>query len=397
MHLIKVLHAFYRCLKKRNDKEFMDYVLKERHGEPINININYDAAMREQKRVLICYLPINEYKDIDVEQMSHTNKIERYQIIRSFIKKGYCVDICHCLDRKAILKLADVHYDVIFGFGHTYRAAYTQWPDAKHIIYFTESPYWYSKQQETERLQMFRERTGIEKAMKRTGTWYEEDDENKADVIVCMCEEKLFVKTGKPVYRIAPYGFKSNIIDENLFAERNENHFLVFGIFGYVHKGVDLLIDVVKKHPDWHLHICGDPAELDEDGYDYIYPNIHMEGYIHVNDVRYKELVQKCMFVILASCSEGMPTGVITGMRHGLIPVVSSNIGMEYCGEEKAVFFDELSERGIEKTLERCTKADRTVLQNMSHSIYEYANDEFSIQAFTKRMDSCLDDILSLN
>lgn len=395
MHLIKVLHAFYRCLKKRNDKEFMDYVLLEKHGRSMNMNINYDAAMSGQKRALICYLPTDNYEHIDLKAAYHVNQIERYQIVRSFIKHDYCIDVCHCLDVKAIGKLAKEKYDLIFGFGTAYIQAIKQWPDALHIIYYTESPYWYSKQQEMFRIQKFKEKTGIDKELVRTGVHYYEDDEKRSDVIICKCDEALFDKVNKPIYRIVPHGLKSLIIDQNLFLNRSEKHFLVFSMFGYVHKGIDLLIDVVKKHPDWHLHLCGNTDEMDKDRFEYHYSNIHVEGYLLVHDIHYRELVEQCMFVLLPSCSEATGSGVVTCMRHGLIPIVSRRIGLEYCGEDKVFFFEEISEAYIEKRLEQCIHMNRQDLEEMSDRIYEYANKEFSIEAFSTKMDSCIDNILA--
>lgn len=373
----------------------MDYVILEKHGTPINMNINYDATINNQKKVLICYLPTDEYEHVTREKVYHTNKVERYQIIKSFIKKNYCIDVCHCLDEKAIGKLSSERYDVIFGMGTAYKQAIKKWPDAVHIIYYTESPFWYSKQQESLRIQMFCEKTGIHKKLVRTDVFYHEDDEKEADAIICMCDENLFYKLEKPIYRITPHGLKSIGIDKNLFEKRDERHFLVFGTVGYVHKGIDLLIDVFKNHPDWHLHICGDATEMNRDGYEYHYQNICMEGFLSVNDVRYRELVEQCMFIVLASCAEATPSGVITGMRHGLIPIVSKKLGMEYCGEDKVFFFEELSEQCIEERIQHCVEIGREVLRNMSDSIYQYANTEFTIETYTSKMDYCIDSILA--
>lgn len=393
MKLIKVLHAWYRCIKKRNDQEFMDYVILDKRPASVNMNINFDATLSGQKRVLICYLPLDEYEQAGIKEIYHPNKIEKYQIIKAFISNNYCIDICHCLDEKAVRKLAEGNYDVIFGFGPAYHQAIKQWPNAYRIIYYTESPFWYSRQQEMFRIQMFEKKTGVRKRLVRTGVFYHEDDEKTANAVICMCDKKLFDAIDNPVYRILPYGLKSSKINGNLFAHRDEKHFLVFGMAGYVHKGVDLLIDVIKNHPDWHLHLCGDTREMDKDGFEYHYPNVHLEGFMSVNDLRYKELVEQCMFILLASCSEGMPTGIITGMRHGLIPIVSRNIGMEYCGEDKAFFFDELSEQDIEKQLKQCVAIAREKLEYRSNYIYEYANKEFSIGAFSERMNQCIGNI----
>jgi glycosyltransferase involved in cell wall biosynthesis len=372
----------------------MDYVILEKRPWLMTMNVNLDATVSNQKRVLVCYLQLDEYEQVNVKEIHHANKIEKYQIIKGFIQHDLCIDVCHCLDEKSVKSLSKGDYDYIFGFGPAYHQAIRQWPNAYRILYMTESPFWYSLKQETDRIQIFRKKTGIQKELVRTGVFYGRDDEKTADAIVCMCSKQFFSGINKPVYRIVPHGIKSNLIDSNLFEKRSEKHFLVFGTTGYVHKGVDMLVDVVKKHPDWHLHLCGNTAEMDEDGFAYSFPNIHAEGYLSVNDLRYKELVEQCMFVLLASCSEGMPTGIITCMRHGLIPIVSKNIGMEYCGEDKIFFFNELSENDIEAGLKQCVSMDREKLRHMSDSIYEYANEEFSIEAFSGNIADCIGSIL---
>ena len=94
----------------------------DRYGKMIP-NINWDPLCK-QKRVLITYLDIKEasVQIMDAYEESangtiHTNRYELFVIIKEFIDRNYCIDVCANDDVKAQRYLIKNRYDIVFGMG----------------------------------------------------------------------------------------------------------------------------------------------------------------------------------------------------------------------------------------------------------------------------------------
>ena len=121
--------------------------------------------------------------------------------------------------------------------------------------------------------------------------------------------------------------------------------------------------------------------------------NIHDCGYVDVGSDFFIELAEKCMFVVLPSCSEAASTAVMTGMCHGMIPVIMKGNGMDeltqYCE-----FFDDYRVESIEKKLIEVTEKSLDELVNKGEIICEYAKEEYSLRKFTQNFEEAFDDIM---
>ena len=158
-----------------------------------------------------------------------------------------------------------------------------------------------------------------------------------------------------PVYPFDNYGFKETefILDSKDFSTARMN-FLFFTSSSQMQKGLDLLLEIFPKHPDLHLYIC---SEYEKEGdfcacYRqelYETPNIHPVGWVTVNGSEYNELVRKCAFVILPSCSEGQSGSVVQCMYSGLIPLVTKEAGIDT--EDFGVAFSNDSIEEIERVI----------------------------------------------
>ena len=106
------------------------------------------------------------------------------------------------------------------------------------------------------------------------------------------------------------------------------SHYLWFGSYGFVHKGLDLVLEAFADMPDYQLYVCG-PLEKEKGFvrafYKELYetPNIHTIGWVDVNGPEFMEIANKCVGTVYASCSESGGASVTTCMHAGLIPLVS--------------------------------------------------------------------------
>jgi len=121
-------------------------------------------------------------------------------------------------------------------------------------------------------------------------------------------------------------------------------NFLWFGSHGFVHKGLDLVLEAFADMPECHLYVCG-PLEKEKDFVKVFYkelyqtPNIHTIGWVDVNGPDFVEVTTKCIGLVYPSCSEGQAGTVTTSMHAGLIPLVSYESGVDV-GDFGVVFKD---------------------------------------------------------
>lgn len=375
-------------LRKKNNQHLKSYLYHGEKGVVIR-NINFDPFCEKQKRVLICYLN-NQLDNLENQAVFHTNIEEKYIIQRYFIENNYIIDICDCASTTVYDVVKDIQYDIVFGFGSAYRKLYSI-KNAHFIEYFTESPFWYSKQEEEKRISYHNEIFGTQHKVFRTGMFYSDQDENKADEIIHMCDGSLLGDVNKSKYRIYPHGLynKKYVFNVN---NKDKKNFLFFGTAGYIHKGLDVTIEAFRLCKDVELYVCGGLSEyLNEN--ETLPPNVHDCGLVDVNSQEYINLVNKCMFVLLPSCSEASPSGVLTCMRHGLIPVVSMKLGLDRL-ECPVYFLDDYHIEYLSNYINNLQAIDTDALINACKDVYDYANSNFTIHEFRNRLYSALDEIL---
>lgn len=363
-------------------------------------NINLDLT-RSQKRVLLVYIDMIDagYQVLqdDCQGNSgsiHTNRYELFQMVRSMIELDFCIDVCACDDIQAQKYIEEREYDIIIGLGEVFRWT-IQHKNAYKIIYMTENPYSVSRQREWERIQYLEERTGKKRDFERTGMFFAEGDEEKVDAIICLGDPRYYSHLSKPVERIYPSAFyNSKFKLENV--GRRKSCFFVFGTDGLVHKGIDLLVEVFLKHPEWDLYLCGyniTEAIRNTLKVDITDTNIHDCGYIRADSDAFLELVNTCQFILLPSCSEATSTAVLTGMRHGLIPVVMHGNGFDEMNNI-CHFFEGYTLEEIERTIECLYKKDTMEIKEEERKIFEFANQVFTLENYTLSLRNALQSII---
>lgn len=183
--------------------------LKIQGQERFIADINLDCT-KGQKRILISYLDYQRTTWELTQNYRHTNRQEMMQIIRVCIENDWRIDVCGCNDKNARKEIRVDYYDYILGFGDNFRYAKEKNPNAISIIYMTENPYDISNARETERIKYFKERTGRNFGLERTGVYYKKDDEKIADAVICLGDKKYF-KNNQKVVRIWPSALKNPV------------------------------------------------------------------------------------------------------------------------------------------------------------------------------------------
>ncbi|HAP22267.1 MAG TPA: hypothetical protein DCR27_13450 [Lachnospiraceae bacterium] len=361
-------------------------------NEKFIANINWDPS-KKQQRVLVSYLDFGWVGERITEGATHTNLFELYPIIRYFLQRDYVLDICGCNDADAITSARKHDYDVVFGFGMVFRTLASS-SNAYMILYLTENPYYISYQKEQERIAYFYERNHIKPELERTGIFYQKDDEKLADAIICLGHPGYVARTGKQIIRIWPSALTSHSIPD--FSSRSAKSFLVLGTDGFVHKGIDLLIETFRHHNDWNLFLCGSNLRktLKKLKYLPLSPNIRDCGFINIYGDTFSSLAKTCTYILLPSCSEAPSTAILTGMCHGLLPIVMKGNGLdelaEYC-----LYFDSYDLLSIERKLQEAAQCPQSICIDRAWKVMRFAQEKFTLENFRINMEKALSDILN--
>lgn len=386
---MKAVNEFIKNAFRKINIQFRK--IDPRRSENIVLGINYDC-LKNQKRILVCYMDYGRTAYSMRYARTHTNLQEMFQMIKVLIDMDFCIDVCDCNNPEAALEMPSDYYDYILGFGDMFRLARERNPKAYTILYMTENPYAVSKAGEQQRIEYFYERTGKKITFTRTGRFYHDGDEQLADAVICLGETEYF--SNKIVKRVYPTAIKNSSYTDNICKDRKSTNFIVLGVKGFVHKGNDLLIEVFNKHPEWKLYMCGKEIQQECKKYEIKLPqNVINCGFVDIESQEFLELARICTYVLLPSCSEGMSTGLLTGMRHGMIPVTTRGTGMDklskYCQ-----YFEGYQIEQIEEKLSCLVNMNANEIERISKSIYEYANRVFIADTYAVNLKKALVDIM---
>lgn len=394
MNLIKkiITRIQYRFSKEREFHLYQEDILFNSIVQNLNINLNDE----NQKKVLVSYLPPF---NIDYSNyFGHTNRLESAVIIKSFMQRGFSVDVIPCYTDFYKFQLQGKRYDVIFGLGKPFEYACQNNQNAIKIIYLTECSPQLSYENESKRLKYFYDRHKKKLKLLRTGKFFNEEMIKNSEYGIFFgnsITKKSYLQNypSLKLQLMSPSGSKNRdfILNKNSV----EKNFLWFGSFGAVHKGLDILLDVFSLLPETKLFICG-LSETEKWLFDRYKncKNIIDMGFILVQSNDYLSLLDRVSFVIHPSACEGMSTSVLTCMRHGLIPVVTP-----YCGIDVFDFGYLLDDYKVEYVLGFIKKllaiSDLEILNKKEKSFY-YANSHFSLKEFEINFNRCLKNILSI-
>ncbi|WBA13956.1 glycosyltransferase [Salinivibrio proteolyticus] len=333
-----------------------------------------------QKSILVCYLSDCFSNDIS-KFKNNSNRHECLIIVSALVDLGYSVDIIYCNSTLEVEK----KYDVILGFGRSFRQACLNNPEAKKILYLTEAHPLISIENEMKRIDRFNKSYLNKKkvSLERSGQYYQESDFDLANDIICMGEKNKYFLVhkypDKNIYELCPTGIDIEFQRvESQLNVSNSNNYLWFGSRGIIHKGLDVLFEVFDKKTNMKLFVAGvDSRELKK-VFRYIPPNVEVLGVIDPLSDKFIEIAKHCNYMILPSASEGMSTAAITCMKAGLFPILSDSCGSNF--DDNAIILPECNINNIEKIIDQLSC--RKVSLREKKILSRYANAKFNRYAF---------------
>lgn len=316
---------------------------------------------------------------------SHTQYWECAQIARTFLDLGYSVDVIdsrnmtfHPKKEYSFFIGHRINFDRIAGLlkGGCVKIAHL---DTAHWIFNNHSTY--------RRKFELQQRRGV--AIKDSHRIIELNQAiENADYAVTYGNQftlETYRYAQKPLFRVPISTCTLVPWPENKNYSTCRSNFLWFGSGGFVHKGLDLVLEAFAEMPNYHLYVCG-PLQKERDFvkayYKELYetPNIHAIGWVDVDGPEFIGIANKCLGVVYPSCSEGQAGSVIACLHAGLIPIISYESGIDV--EGFGVILKDHSIKTIKNTVQMVSDLPGEQLQPMVRNAWEFARANHTREKF---------------
>jgi hypothetical protein len=345
---------------------------------------------RKAKRALVSYVPTLPFWNNRYFLSCHNSHLKSYLICNTLNRYGYSVDLRRYDDLNVP---TDRQYDLFIGHTKTFIEIKNKIKlSGKSILFVTGSSPEFGNSAQHKRAEDLFRRKMIQIAVHQENIVAPAKDLHAAADRVLMLGNEFVKSTWYPEF-FEKYTLINNVTAQE-FRPLSENgvEFLFLSSTGQVHRGLDVLLDVFA-HRSEHLHICS--SVLNEVEFVKAYHselfrkvNIHTHGHLDLASQKFREIIKRCGFVILPSCSEGQSSSVINAVNFGLIPVVTENVGLPML-KENGFSINEISTGGVEQVLNQIRDSSNCDLMNKKRRLKNYSR-FFQVKCFVESIEHFL-------
>ncbi len=333
-------------------------------------------------------------KDGDPLLNTHTNYWESHQIATTFLELGYRVDV---IDFRNMTWAPEKDYSFFIGARTNFsRISQLLNKDCVKIVHLDTAHWLFNNQASYSRsldLQRRRGMTISEESLRIIEPNLAIEHADRATLLGNQFTASTYQYAGKDISRIPISTCTLYSSPEDKDYESCRRNYLWFGSGGFVHKGLDLVLEAFAGMPEYHLTVCGPMCE--EKVFESIYykelyqtPNIETVGWMNVEDDRFREIMKNCVGLIYPSCSEGQSGAVVNCLHGGLIPIISHESGVDI--HDNGLILEDSSITSIRDAVQTISSFPVEGLQQMAYGSWEcvrsnHTREEFS-EAFRKAM-----------
>lgn len=363
----------------------------------------YNLFKRQtEKKALISYITAPFKLGISYK---HNNSQYVLEIAKLLDTRDYEVDIMDFRDSRPY---DFTEYDLIIGFGEPFNNSYSQNSRALRIYYGTIMNTAAHNTRTVKRLVEFKE---------KYGAWLPESGRIEAkayplqtqavDAIVAYgnktIHETYRQEFSGPIYPLHNINFIFRESEETLKVKKDwqkaKLNFCTFPAAGLIHKGIDVVLELFAKHPEWTLYLAGpltrEPRFLKFFEKTLHLPNIKQVGFVDMNSPEYLEILDRCAFFLSPSASEGCPTSVINACTNSaLIPIATAESGLED-NASYVIPLSEITEKALEKAIETAQAIPEEKLETMATSAHKHFYTAHSKQNYIQELSFALDKIIA--
>lgn len=179
-------------------------------------------------------------------------------------------------------------------------------------------------------------------------------------------------------------------------AERRKN-FIWMGSRGFIHKGLDIVLEAFVNQPYLNLHICTD-LTIEPEFYTWFKVltesanNIFYHGFLDVSSSLFSSIIRQCIAIPYLSCSEGGAGAVLQAMQFNCFPIVCESTALR--GQEFGIVLkgrrrEELLQE-LNLSLIEIKALPDSVLEEMTITSSEYSRKHHSRHAYTDSFNNLL-------
>lgn len=373
--------------------------LRRRARKPAHPRASLEPDGAPSGRVLISYV-VDPFlvEDEQAISLDHTHDWECWRMAQSFLARGFAVDVASYRDgdwtpppdRYAVLVAARTQME---------RLAAAVGPRCVKIAHLDTAHWLTHNAHAYARLLDNRDRHGSAMQPKREveSNWALEH----ADFGCVLGNEftsESYAYAEKPVHRLPISTTREFDWPATRDIEACRHRYLWFGSGGFVHKGLDRVVEAFLRLPEpFALRVCG-PLQL-EQNFMQTYaaelagcPRIRMVGWTDVDSAAFRDILADTLAVIYPSCSEGGGGSVVTCMHGGLIPVVTRETSVDTPG-----FGVVLGEAGVEEIMaavQALSARPAAELEVEARRAWEYARRHHTRAAFAAAYDRFVDEVV---
>jgi glycosyltransferase involved in cell wall biosynthesis len=369
---------------------------------PLNRVIRLEPEKRTRGRVLLSYyirpFLFESAKPTrrDDPYYWHPSQWECTEMARSFLERGYAVDVIDCMNGRFIPRDT---YEIFLDPRHNMERLAPLLPkECLKIFHIDAAHMLFHNQAECQRLLAVQQRRGVTLRNRRfepPNLGIEHAD--CATVYGNRFTQDTFSYAGKPMYRVPlsiPFLYPW---PEAKDFEVCRRRFMWLGSAGLVHKGLDLVLEAFAGMPDFHLTVCGPVS--DEKDFERAYgrelyslPNIKTVGWVDQASPQFIEIMRTCVGLVYPSCSEGGGGSALVAIAGGLIPILSYESSVDV--HDFGMILPSSSVSQIRETVTTLGSLPPAELQTMARKGWEHARENHSRDCFAREWRRVLGAIL---
>lgn len=363
----------------------------------------YNLFKRQsEKKALISYITAPFKLGISYK---HNNSQYVLEIAKLLDTRDYTVDIMDFRDSR---RYDFTEYDLIIGFGEPFNNSYSQNSKAIRIYYGTIMNTAAHNSKTVERLVAFKEKYGV---------WLPESARIEAnayplqtqavDAIVAYGNSTIHQSYKKdfsgPIYPLHNINFIFRDSKDTLSVAKDWDkaklNFCTFPAAGLIHKGIDVVLELFAKHPEWTLYLAGpltrEPRFLKFFEKTLKLSNIKQLGFVDMSSPEYLQILDRCAFFLSPSASEGCPTSVINACTNSaLIPIATAESGLED-NASYVVSLSGITEDALEKAINNAQALSNKKLETMAKAAHKHFYTAHSKQHYIEELSFALDKIIT--
>lgn len=400
--LINLLDRLGLSRLRSEIKHRLKYILQLKGHQTFIPNVN---NTNYSKKCLLVYVIRPFLVPADKIGDSHQNQKQAVEMARVIGTFGYNVDAADFSNTYA-LRHIKAKYDLIIDIQTLRTPGF--WSnnmnnDCKLVIYSTGSSVTFSYKQEHKRLDDLERRRGVRLTPRSGNTKPEREAIIETADAFWHIGNSYNIHTYEylklpPVYLIKNTGYKFGWLRNDII--RDKRSFVFFASVGQVLKGLDLLLEIFGREGfGCNLYICS--AFMNEKDFCDEYrhelferPNIFPVGFVDINGQKFREITEKCAYVIMPSCSEGIAGSILTAMSAGVIPIVSRECGFY---DDEVINLPDCRSETIEQYIsEYSQKPDEWIKEHSEHSV-NIVKARYSFESFGRSVNDAMTAMLSKN